>query len=213
MSDDDDARMRSLILSGCLPERQDEARALLDRYPPHLNKLPPEHAGWGGEDGVQLDPGKITTPRAAAQTFLHEVAHVAQAEAGAEVAHDWRFAAVAEGLTRRMTGTAPGQRGYDLHEQQGCVDADMHRLIDAEAERIERAPVFDPAAHALQGAFDRFLSELTATALLAGVLLLAGVIGWVLLTQPEAREWLAAWGPMLGFLALVVFIPWMLLQD
>lgn len=59
---DEAGRMRELILAGCLPERRDEAKALLKRYPFQLSPLPPDRAGEGGDCGVVLDPSKLATP-------------------------------------------------------------------------------------------------------------------------------------------------------
>lgn len=201
--------MRELILSGCLPERRQEAAALLDRYPPRLADLPPDRAGEGGEDGVVLDPRKIGCAASAARIYAHEVAHCADADAGRDVRHDLNFAARAEGLTRRLTGSGSADRAYNLHESGLSYDEHVHSIIESRAARIATAERYDPALDAACDRLDTQLAGLRGLALV-GVPAAAGLtLFWV----PGLWDWLQAWGPMLGFLALVVFIPWMLLRN
>jgi len=202
-------RMRELIIAGCLPERRQEAVALLDRYPPQIAHLPPDGAGEGGAGGVTLDPRKVTCAEDAARIFAHEVVHCADSEAGRVARHDLHFAARAEGLTRRLTGSGSADRVYDLHESGMDYDQHVHSIIESRARRIATAERYDPA---LDAAGDRLDAELAAMRALAlvGVPAAAGLaLFWI----PGLWDWVQVWGQIAGFLALIIFIPLMLFRD
>lgn len=202
-------RMRELIIAGCLPDRRQEAAALLDRYPPQIAHLPPDRAGEGGEGGVVLDPRKISCAEDAARVFAHEVAHCADGEAGRDVRHDLHFSARAEGLTRRLTGSGSADRGYDLHESGLSYDEHVHSIIETRAARIASAERYDPALDAAGDRLDAELAGLRAMAL-AGVPVAGGLaLFWI----PGLWDWVQVWGPLVGFLALIIFIPLMLFRD
>lgn len=207
------AAMEDLIIAGCLPERQAEARALLERYPVQLADLPGIVTGGARESWVILDPGKLSTPEDAVKVYAHEIAHVSDIQAGRQGAHDLNFAARAEGLTRRLTGSGSADRVYDLHESGMDYDRHVHSIIESRARRIASAAQYDPA---LGAACDHLDNQLALLRVYLVVIALGGIVlalAWVPGLWAWVRDWWEVVAMAAAFAGLAVVVGWALWSE